>query len=591
MMGLVIPNKLTKFLFEMSSEGNMRFLALAADYDGTLATNGQVNETTLVALKRLRESGRKLLLVSGRQLDDLCTVFPHLDLFDCVVAENGALLYIPAAKEEQVLADRPSEAFIQTLQTQNVQPLEVGKVIVSTWEPHETTVLQVIRELGLELQIIFNKGAVMVLPSGVNKASGLKVALAKLALSPHNVVAIGDAENDHAMLNLCECSVAVANALPMVKQRVDWATQGKQGAGVIELIDHLVASDLQDLAIERHKIVMGVDDDKQEVYIQPNRTSVLLAGTSGGGKSTLATGILERLAEQDYQFCIIDPEGDYESFEGAVVLGDGNQKPNITEMMALLNQPDQNVIINLLAVKLNERPAFFSGLLPLLLELRARTGRPHWIVVDEAHHMLPASWNPASLTLPQTLDGVMLITVHPDQVAVPALALVDTIAAIGKTPHLTISSFCTNVGQCPPESISSEDLPPGEALAWFRHQDQQPVRFQIYPPKGERQRHKRKYAEGELGQDKCFYFRGTGDKLNLKAHNLMIFVQLADGVDEETWLHHLHQQDYSNWFQDAIRDDELAAEVAEIEKQPSLSADQSRDLVKAVVLQRYTLPA
>ncbi len=223
----------------------MRFLALAADYDGTLATNGQVEEATLAALKRLRQSGRKLLLVTGRHLDDLREVLPQIDYFDGVVAENGALLYVPATQEEHLLGDRPPEAFIQSLQTQNVRPLVVGKVIVSTWEPNEVVVLQAIRDLGLALQVIFNKGAVMVLPSGVNKASGLSAALTKLGLSPHNTVAIGDAENDHAMLNLCEFSVAVANALPMVKEQVDWVTQGSRGDGVIELIDRLIDSDLQ----------------------------------------------------------------------------------------------------------------------------------------------------------------------------------------------------------------------------------------------------------------------------------------------------------------------------------------------------------
>lgn len=569
----------------------MRFLALATDYDGTLATHGQVDEATLTALKHLRESGRKLILVSGRHLDDLHTVFPQLDLFDAVVVENGALLYIPATHEEQVLGDRPPESFIQALQAQNVEPLGLGRVIVSTWEPYETVVLQAIRDLGLELQIIFNKGAVMVLPPGVNKASGLNAALSHLGLSPHNAVAVGDAENDHAMLDLCELSVAVANALPTVKAGVDWVTQGSRGEGVTELIDQLIASDLQEIAKDRHTISLGNRDDGAEVSLQPYGSSVLLAGTSGGGKSTLATGVLERLAEQGYQFCIIDPEGDYESFEGAVVLGDGSREPHIGEVIDLLSKPGQNVILNLLAVKLDERPAFFSGLLPSLLELRAKTGRPHWIVVDEAHHMLPASWNPASLTLPQTFDGMMLITVHPDQVAVPALSLVNTMVAIGKAPETTISAFCTSVGYCPPDTIPPEDLPPGEALVWFRNTQQAPFRFQIRPPKGERQRHKRNYAEGMLGDDKCFYFRGENNKLNLKAQNLMTFVQLADGIDEDTWLYHLRQQDYSQWLQEAIKDGELAKEIAELEQRSDLSAQESLDRVKAAILQRYTLPA
>lgn len=229
----------------------MQFLALATDYDGTLATDGQVDAATLAALQRLRESGRKLLLVTGRRLADLGAAFPQVDRFDAVVAENGAVLYLPATQAEQILADRPSDAFIQRLQAQNVAPLDIGRVIVSTWEPHEITVQQVIQELGLALQISLNKGAVMVLPAGINKASGLQAAFAQLGLSPQQTVAIGDAENDLAMLELCGCAVAVANALPTVQARVDWVTQGRRGAGVAECIDRLLTSDLQDLVRDR----------------------------------------------------------------------------------------------------------------------------------------------------------------------------------------------------------------------------------------------------------------------------------------------------------------------------------------------------
>ncbi len=225
----------------------MRYLALATDYDGTLASDGRVNEDTLAALERLRNSGRKLILVTGRELDDLLHVFPQIDRFDRVVAENGALLYRPATREEKRLGDRPPQEFIKVLRERGVNPLSVGRVIVATWHPHETTVLEAIRDLGLELQVIFNKDAVMVLPLGVNKASGLSVALSELGLSPHNTVGVGDAENDRALLNLCGCGVAVANALPMLKESADFVTKGDRGAGVIELIDRLVASDLSEL--------------------------------------------------------------------------------------------------------------------------------------------------------------------------------------------------------------------------------------------------------------------------------------------------------------------------------------------------------
>jgi hydroxymethylpyrimidine pyrophosphatase-like HAD family hydrolase len=226
----------------------MHYLALATDYDGTLASDGRVDDETIAALDRLRDSGRRLILVTGRHLDDLLNVFPEINLCEWVVLENGALLYQPATREEKPLGAPPPEEFVKALQQRGVDPLAVGRVIVATWHPHENTVLDVIRDLGLEYQVIFNKGAVMVLPSGVNKASGLSAALKELGLSPHNTVAIGDAENDQALLDCCGCGVAVANALPMLKERADFVTKGDRGAGVVELINKLIASDLAELA-------------------------------------------------------------------------------------------------------------------------------------------------------------------------------------------------------------------------------------------------------------------------------------------------------------------------------------------------------
>ncbi len=226
------------------TNASTRYLALATDYDGTLATDGQVDNKTLAALERLRAFGRKLILVTGRLLDDLQRVFPQYHCCDCIVAENGPLLYFPASGQQKILAKQPPSEFIQALHKRGVHPLSAGKVIVATWHPQETTVLEVIRELGLELQVIFNKGAVMVLPNGIDKATGLTAALEELNLSPLNVIGIGDAENDLTFLSTCGYSVAVANALPMLKQQVNFVTNASRGAGVAELIDKWLASDL-----------------------------------------------------------------------------------------------------------------------------------------------------------------------------------------------------------------------------------------------------------------------------------------------------------------------------------------------------------
>jgi HAD superfamily hydrolase (TIGR01484 family) len=174
-------------------------------------------------------------------------VFPRLDLFAFVVAENGALLYQPASSTETLLGDAPPEQFIGALRQRGVTPLVTGRVIVATLHPHEPIVLEVIRELGLQRQLVFNKGAVMVLPAGVDKGTGLAAALRELMLSPHNVVAIGDAENDQSFLSMSECSVAVSNALPALKAQADYTTRADHGDGVIELVEHLLTNDLREI--------------------------------------------------------------------------------------------------------------------------------------------------------------------------------------------------------------------------------------------------------------------------------------------------------------------------------------------------------
>jgi HAD superfamily hydrolase (TIGR01484 family) len=570
----------------------MRYLALACDYDGTLAAEGRVSPETVAALERLRASGRQLLLVTGRELDGLLAIFPHVRLFDCVVAENGAVLYHPASQHTTLLNEPPPEAFIRTLQARGVSPLSAGRVIVATWQPQETAVLEVIRDLGLELQVIFNKGAVMVLPAGVTKATGLAAALRALGLSPHNVVGVGDAENDHAFLHLCECAVAVANALPIVRDGADLVTQGDDGARVRELIDALLVSDLTGLEprLTRHHVLLGTRQDGQEMKVNPYGRPILLAGTSGSGKSTFATGFLERLVEAGYQCCILDPEGDYDTFEGAVVLGDHQRAPTVAEALRLLDPPDQHVVVNLLGLPLRDRPAFFTGFLPRLQELRARTGRPHWLVADEAHHLLPAAWQPATSALTPALPGLLLITVHPDQVAPAVLAAVDLVIAVGASPERTMASFSEALGR-PAPATAPVTLEPGEALVWPRRVSPQPFRLWSVPGRTERRRHQRKYAEGELGADKSFYFRGPEGTLNLRAQNLILFLQLVDGVDDATWLYHLHQGDYSRWFRDSVKDAGLAADAARIEASNHLSAHASRAGIRAAIERRYTLPA
>lgn len=566
----------------------MRYQVLATDYDGTLAHHGSVSDDTIKHLEDFLATGRRLLMVTGRALPELQEVFPRLDLFEWIVAENGALLYRPATKEERPLAEAPSRQFVDALQAKGVERLSVGRVIVATWEPHQGTVLETIHELGLEWHVIFNKGAVMALPSGVNKATGLMAALQEMGLSPHNVAGVGDAENDHAFLKMCEFSTAVANALPAVKETADFATTLPHGAGVTQLIEAIIANDLAnyDHKLTRRHLAIGKRDD-EEICLSSHGPCVLICGPSASGKSTLVTRLVEAIAEQKYQFCLFDPEGDYENFAGAVALGQPDDSPSADEVAQLIASPDANAIVNLTGLPIPDRPPFFLEMLGPLLQMRSRTGRPHWLILDEAHHLMPADWRPPDGILPEQVRSLVMITVHPELLAPEMLKRVDTLMIVGAKAEEMLATFCNASGTAVPQ-IEPPNLESGEVLLW-KPGGEAPMKVKAYPCKTERRRHRRKYAEGELPPDRSFYFRGPEGKLNLRAQNLMLFLQLADGVDDETWDYHLRQGHYRQWFADCVKDDNLAAAAKQVAAVEGASPAETRAMIRAAIERDYVV--
>ncbi len=445
----------------------MRFHALATDFDGTLAADGRVDQTTLAALERLRASGRRLILVTGRELEDLEQVFPHLELFDRVVAENGALLCRPRSREVKLLHAPPPRAFAEALRARGVQPLAVGRVIVATREPHQATVLDVIRQLGLELQVIFNKGAVMVLPPGVNKATGLGTALKELRLSLHNTVGVGDAENDHAFLRVCECAVAVANALPAIKEQVDLVTSGADGAGVVELIEALLRDDLRQVApaLVRHDPLLGTTPAGDEVRLPYGSRALLL--DDPGRVSGVVMHLLGQLSERGYQYCLIDPRGTYQELGESVSLGSRSRPPGEDDLLHLLQQPDQSATVDLCRLRPGDRQAFFTRALARLGELGATTGRPHLLALNAAHELLPAAGAAAPPAAALIAGSLLLVTAQPEQLAGAMLSAVDTVIASGTHARRDLERASAVLGRTPPR-IPAGHPAPHQGLVWER---------------------------------------------------------------------------------------------------------------------------
>jgi HAD superfamily hydrolase (TIGR01484 family) len=585
----------------------MIFHVLACDYDGTLAHHGRMDEVTAEALQRVKRSGRKLMMVTGRELPDLRKACEYLDLFDAIVAENGGLLYLPSTREERLLCEAANLDLVAELQRRGVVPLSVGQGIIATWEPHQQTALSAIQDLGLEYSVIFNKGAVMILPTNVNKGSGLEAGLEELGYSRHNAVGMGDAENDHIFLSSCEFGVAVANALPSLKERADFVTKADHGAGVTEFIDNYLLSDLLELTpllSKRHHMVLGEAMDGSKVAIPAHRTCLLVTGGSGTGKSTLTGVLIEHLVNEQRTVCVIDPEGDYAplaELDSVIVMGGANDKPlpSQDELAQIIIMPKANIVLNLHALSLPEKTEYVASVMATLKRIGAEQGRPHWLIIDEAHHVLPAEGSIVSDVLPTADEGLCLITFDASLLAAPALQLVKfvatrTVEELGAAVKAVLEARAEDTK--PAEVLHPDALPPlaedQAAIVKLDGESQvSPIYFQVAKRRTTHRRHVRKYATGELPEDRSFYFRGPEGKLNLRAANLLRFGELAEGVDDDTWLYHLERGDYSKWMRKIIKNDELADEVAGIEQRNNgnkMPPDESRRAVLDAINRRYT---
>lgn len=513
---------------------------------------------------------------------------PDLSVFDHIVAENGALLHDPTTRVERALAPPPSSAFVARLKALGVAPLAVGRGIVATWEPHEATILAAIHDLRLELQIVFNKGAVMVLPPGISKASGLTAVLAELGLAPKNVVGVGDAENDYSFLALCGCSAAVSNALAPIKESVDLALSGDHGTGVVELMNLIQSKDERLAPLAKHGIAFGRDANGSPVCLTPDTGHVLLVGPSGSGKSTLATTITEEMVDQGLSFCVIDPEGDYYELQHAVCVGSATSPPNVYDALRLQQEADVNLVINSQALTLSERRRMFAQLMDETARRRDETGRPHWLIIDEAHEVVPPGCTEARPELPRSAPNTIFITMYPENLDTAVLRQIDTVLAFGPDPECFLARFAEITQRTLPGTLPA--LAQGDLLRWQPKHAESPKAVTPHAPHQRHRRHVGKYAIGDVGIWHSFYFRGPQGRYDLRARNLFEFIEVADMVDDDTWLYHLHAGHFSTWFRNVIRDQGLAREADRIAQTADLAARDSRRQMKRAIWRRYAAP-
>jgi hypothetical protein len=175
--------------------------------------------------------------------------------------------------------------------------------------------------------------------------------------------------------------------------------------------------------------------------------------------------LLEKLAAASYSFCVIDVEGDYGTVAKAVSLGSPSRPPTANEILKLLRGAGQSAVVNLSGLPASDRRPFLTDLTPKLAELRARSGRPHWVVVDETDHLLPAGDASDELVPLGDAESVLHITERPNLVTPEVLRATSLFIALGAAAQTLLDEFCQVSGL---ERPVARLAPPknGEALAW-----------------------------------------------------------------------------------------------------------------------------
>lgn len=558
--------------------------AIACDFDGTGATDGRLVPEVAVALSAARAQGYVTLLVTGRVLEDLETICADFSMFDAVVAENGAVVWLCRHKRTIQLGKPPPDRFLGELRTHGV-PFHTGAVIVGTWERHASQLLDLIRRSGIDGQLIFNREALMLLPSGINKAVGVKRALEELGRSERNLIAFGDAENDLPLLVEAEVGVAVRGSVPGIAAEADHRLSQPGGAGVAHYIHRLLEQSGNVPTPARHSLELGRMQDGGPALLPGSGFNAIISGDPRSGKSWLAGLVAEQLIDYGYRLCIIDPEGDYVPLgqrSRVLSLGHDLALPPSGIVPRLLSDEPLSVILNLSSLPLKDQVTYVDGVLCALEGTRAATGIPHWILIDEAHYFFHET-APCARYLESRTGNFILVTYRPSLFASDVYTNIGA-HLIARTTVEEERYFMTKLLQArgPRDLVSRDALSDLEMprAGWLLEGPSGPS-WQVFTPVDRvtnHAHHARKYADTRLPQDKAFRFLHTDGPTPVLAHNVVEFHNAVKTVPLASLRHHLTVGDFSRWVADVLGDEPLARGLRKLERTTRATPDRGEIL-------------
>lgn len=572
------------------------FRALAVDFDGTLTRDGRRPAPhVLAALETVRRDGCRVVLVTGRILSELRADFPDADdVFDAIVAENGCVLSVD--RSARLLAPRVDDTLAKALDTLEV-PYRAGDAILACDGVHAMTVLAQVRGLGLDCQLVHNRDALMVLPAGVTKGTGLFEALGDLGVSRHSSVGVGDAENDHALVDVCELGVAVGNAVPALKRHADLVLAGHDGDGIVELLTGPVFSGEKAVHSRRWDMLLGTTPTGDPVTLPTSQLNLLVCGDTGLGKSYVAGLVAERLIALGYCCLVVDPEGDHAELgrlRGVVTVDAADGLPAPARLASLMRQRFSSVVLDLSCLAPPERRDYLDLLTVEIAAQRRDVGLPHWIVLDEAHIGEAEAIVAGHLAPGELRRGQLLVTYRPFDLSDAVLDGLDGVLALAGDEPLDdsiVSIACRVSGLDEPRlrHLAGGAGPHQGLLAL--HPDIGPTRVVAFAARTTPQvRHAHKYGVVSVPAERRFYFRNGYDAVVDVAGSMAELTRAVARVDDDVLVHHAPGNDLSRWIGSVFQDHALAGVVAEAEHaldRHRIPVSEERARILAAVVRRY----
>lgn len=541
---------------------------LAFDFDGTLALNGDVPPEVETALEQCRASGHVLFLVTGRRYETVS--LGHLaELFSGIVWENGAVLSHTASGETYLPFGQLDARLLKAIEEAGI-PFEQGLAIAATWTPHDQALWRILSSHGSSTSIEYNKSAVMVLPPGATKGTGLERLLALCGLSPRNLAAFGDAENDLSMLTLAEVSVAVADAVPAVIETSDVLATAPGPQGVLEILrEYPLSGKFLDIPLKRERpLLLGQTETGASVSVPAARLAgrnLGVFGNSATGKSWMVGLIAEGLHHEEYQVLLIDPEGD---FRGLKVLprfvsisGDRATLPSPSAVVSLIEEGGVSLVLDLSQYPVTLRSHYVAELMRALRPVRERKFRPHWIVLDEAQEFLFEGGEVTSLLRPALeVGGWAFVSYRPDRLSESVLASLHHLLLTRITDNMIGDCLRTHCTACNLKGASLNQIPMGSALLCGGDI----VRMRPSIRRVPHVRHLYKYLDIPLPPGKRFVFRTEKGHLGIEAASLYELSHLIPTLPLESLEYHDHREDFVKWAEWTLGDGALASRLRKV---------------------------